>query len=88
MPKSKSRRLPGLISLDELVEYFDTYDLGDHWADLPEAHFDVEIKRKKHLVALDAEVANKIRDVAKSRKTSSTKLINSWLKEKFRKEAC
>jgi len=35
--------------LDDLVEFFDSQDLGDFWEDLLEAKFDVDIKSKKHL---------------------------------------
>ena len=36
-------------SLDELVEFFDTHDLGEHWDQMPEAHFKVNIKTKTHV---------------------------------------
>ena len=81
--KSKSKKLPPSRSLNELVEFFDTHDMGEYWDQMPEAHFDVDIKRRTHLVAIDDEIMSKLNDVAKSKKVPPDKLINSWLKEKL-----
>ena len=85
MAKSKSKSLPSFDSLDDLVEFFDTRDMGEYWDQLPEARFDVNIKRREHLVAIDAEISGKLTEIAQSKKVSSQELINSWLKEKIRK---
>lgn len=85
--KSKSKSLPRFRSLDELVEFFDTHDLGEYWDEMPEAHFEVDIKRRTHLVAIDAKLANKLTQIARARQTSSEELINSWLREKILEQA-
>jgi hypothetical protein len=84
---ARSKALEGALpkNLDELVEFFDTHDMGDYWDQMPEAHFEVEIKKRKHLIAIDEEIANKITAIAKSKKTSSESLVNSWLKENIQK---
>ena len=86
MSKSKSKTLPRFGSLDELVKFFDTHDLGEYWTEMPEAHFEVEIKRKTHLFAIDTELANKLTEIAESREISSEALINVWLKEKIQEQ--
>jgi hypothetical protein len=83
MTKSKPKNLPRFGSLDELVKFFDTHDLGEYWTEMPEAHFEVDIKRKTHLFAIDTELADKLTEIAKNRETSSATLINAWLKEKI-----
>ncbi len=83
MAKSKSKNLPHFRSLDELVKFFDTHDLGEYWDEMPEAHFEVDIKRRTHLFAIDAEVASKLTEIAKSKQISSETLVNTWLKEKI-----
>lgn len=83
MAKSKSKKLPHFGSLDELVEFFDTHDLGEYWEKMPEAHFEVDIKRHTHLIAIDARLAGKLTQIARSKKTTSQGLVNSWLKEKI-----
>ncbi|MFQ5822646.1 MAG: hypothetical protein ACE5JB_01170 [bacterium] len=47
--------MPRFRSLNELVEFLDTQDLGDYYDEMPEAHFEVDIKRRAHLVAIDAD---------------------------------
>jgi len=83
MGKSKAKTLPRSKSLDELVEFFETHDMGEYWDQMPEAHFDIEIKKRTHLVAIDAEVADKLTEIAKSKKIPSEALVNSWLKERL-----
>jgi hypothetical protein len=83
MARTKTKSIPRFRSLDELVEFFDTQDTGDYLKDMPEAKFEVDIKRRTHLFALDAELASKLTEIAKLKRTSSESLINAWLKEKI-----
>jgi hypothetical protein len=85
MAKSKSKSLPPQKSIAELVDFFETHDMGDYWDQMPEAHFDIDIKKRKHLVALEEDIAAKVTEIAKAKKVSSESLINTWLKEKIRK---
>ena len=71
--------------LNTLIEFFETHDMGEYWEQMPEAQFEIDIKKRTHLVAIDEEVADQITAIAKSKKTSSEALINTWLKEKLRK---
>jgi len=87
MAKSKSNKLPDFESLDDLVEFFDNQDLGAYWNQMPEVKFDVDIKRKVHLFAVDADLANRVMEIAKSKHTSSEALINIWLREKILEQA-
>jgi hypothetical protein len=79
---SKSKPLPKFESLDELVEFFDTHDLGEYWDQMPEVHFDVDIKTSKHLVAIDEEIIPRLNEIAKSKRVSSERLINTCLKRR------
>ena len=85
MLKSKFATLPKFKSLDQLIDFFDTHDMGEYWEQMPEASFDIRIKRRRHLVAIDEEIIPKLNEIAKSRRVSSEKLINTWLKEKLSK---
>ena len=85
MAKNKSGKLPKFESLDKLVEFFDTNDTSEYWDEMPEVNFDIDIKRRTHLVALDEEIANRITEIARTKKVSSEKLINTWIKEKLSK---
>ena len=79
-------KLPNFKSLDELVEFFDAHDLGEYLDEMPEEHFDVDIKKKIHLFALDSEIADELTKIAKLRHTSSEMLINTWLKDKIQEK--
>ncbi len=83
MSENKSKNMPHFASLDDLVEFFDTHDLGEYCDGMPEAHFEVDIQRRTHLFALDEELADKLTEIALSRQVPSTELINSWLREKI-----
>jgi hypothetical protein len=85
MAKSKPKKLPKFESLDKLVEFFETNDTSEYWDQMPEVHFDIDIQKRTHLVALDEDVANEVTEIARSKKTSSEALINSWIKEKLSK---
>ncbi|MFQ5886835.1 MAG: CopG family antitoxin [Anaerolineae bacterium] len=79
--------MPHFASLDELVEFFDTHDLGEYWDQMPEVHFEVDIRRRTHLFAIDEELASKLIRIARARQISSEALINSWLREKILEQA-
>lgn len=83
MAKSKAKTLPEFDSTAELVDFFETHDLGDYWEQMPEADFEIKIKRRKHLIALEEDVVAKVTRIAKAKKVSSEALINTWLKEKL-----
>ena len=84
MEKSKTKKLSSFKSLDNLVKFFDTHDMGEYWEEMPKARFDVDIKRRTHLFSLDAELESKLTAIAKSKHVPSEKLINAWLKEKLK----
>jgi len=83
MAENKSKDMPHSTSLNELVEFFDTHDLGEYWDEMPEAHFEVDIKTKTHLFAIDGELATKLNEIARLRQIPSQMLVNSWLREKI-----
>jgi len=83
MAESKLKRLPRFGSLEELVEFFDAHDLGEYWDEMPETHFEVDLKGHTHLVAIDSEVADTIAKIARSKHTSPDVLVDSWLREKI-----
>jgi len=83
MAESKFHETIPSGSLDELVEFFDTHDMGERWEQMPEVDFDVDIKSKKHLVAIDDQLAGELTEIAKSQQTSVESLVDSWLREKI-----
>ncbi len=56
MSENKSLTLPKFTSLDGLVDFLDTHDLGDYLDQLPEAHFDVTLPKTTQLILVDEEM--------------------------------
>lgn len=83
MAGNKTAHLPRLKSLDERVEFFDENDLGDYLEEMPEAHFEVDLRRRVFLTALEPELARKLSEYARKQDISSQTLINLWLSEKL-----
>ncbi|NEQ64664.1 MAG: hypothetical protein F6K21_04000 [Symploca sp. SIO2D2] len=83
MAENKSKKLPQFNSSQELVEFFDTHDLGEYASELPEVHFDVDIKRNHYFVSVDENLMNKLLTVASEQQVSVEMLVDSWLKEKL-----
>ncbi len=81
MAESKSTGLPTFNSIQELVEFFDD-DVGEFWDEMPEAHFDIDRKRKQYLICVDESLMSKLLEIAKLQQVSVEALVNSWLKEK------
>ena len=87
MAGNEAKRLPQLGSLDELVKHFDTHDWGDYIAQMPEAEFKVDLERRVHLVALEADLADRLTEIARTRRTSSEALVNTWVRERVLADA-
>ena len=85
MVKSKEKILPQFNSTNELVDFFNSNDMGDYLGQMPEANFAIKIKIRKHLIELEQDVVTQVSQMAKTKKISSEALINSWLKEHLHK---
>lgn len=83
MAESKSQSFPRWRSLDELVDYFDTHDMGEHLEQMPEVDIEVDIKRRRHLVAIDDDILAEVAKAAKKESVSAEELINAWLRAKL-----
>lgn len=53
MTESKSKKLPKFDSDPELIEFFETHDMGEYESELSEVNFDVDIKQSHYLVSID-----------------------------------
>ena len=84
MSENKSENMPHFASLDDLVEFFDSHDMGDYLDQMSEVHFEVDIKRRTHLLAIDEDIVDKLTEIASSMQVPSEELINSWLREKIK----
>ena len=83
MAENSSEALPPHASPDELVEFFESHDMGDQLEQMPEVEFTVSLKSRRHLVAIDEEVASQLTEIARTQQVSTEALVNLWLKERI-----
>jgi hypothetical protein len=75
------------MSIEEAAEFWDNHDLADYWDLTEEVEFEVNLQRRRYLVAVDPELAEKLAVEAHSRGLSTETLINLWLNEKLQQVA-
>lgn len=81
MAKNRTNQFPKFNTLDQLVDFFDNNDVGDYLAEMPEVDFDISIGDNTHLVAVDKDLSAKVQQMAKAEHTTTSKLINKWVRE-------
>jgi len=79
--------MPEFDSVDALVKFFETHDLGDYLEQMPAVDFDVDIQKRTHLFVIDEELANKVTEIAQAKRVPSETLIEVWLREKVLEQA-
>lgn len=82
MAKNKTKSKPQFDSIEELVAFFETHDLGEYWDQMPDAHFDINIKKRTHIFSLDEDLVEGLTAIARAKRIPSKILINEWLREK------
>lgn len=70
-------------SLQELAEFWDAHDLTDFEEQIREVHFEVDIRSRRHYVAIDPDLITEVRRVARSRGLNVESLINLWLQQRL-----
>lgn len=83
MAESEPQNLPAFTSLDELVEFFDTHDLGDYLEGMPEAQFNVSLQRSIRLIPVDEEIVRRVAEIAKQKQMPPEALVALWLQERI-----
>ncbi len=87
MGENRQGALPPFDSMQALADYFDTNDMGEHLDEMAEVSFEVDIKRRQRLIAIDAELMTQLTNLAKAQHISAELLINTWLQERVGKAA-
>lgn len=87
MKKSKKTAIPDFDTLQEFQRFWDNHDLSNYWDKLKEVSFDVDIKSRRNLVAIEPDLLVKVRREAKAKGVTSESLVNIWLSEKVLKSA-
>lgn len=67
-------------TLNELAAYWDTHDLADVWDRSRPVKADIRLVRRRYLVAIESDVLQSVRQLARRRRISCGMLINRLLR--------
>ncbi len=79
-------KIPDFKSLDEAADYWDTHSFADYFEDTEPVEIEVRLARRKILLEIDRDLSEKLKKIARKKKQSYEKLINSWVREKIMQE--
>jgi hypothetical protein len=85
MAENKARdQIPEqFATIEEAAEFWDSHDLADYWDLTEEVEFEVNLQRRRYLVAVAPELAEKLAAEAHQRGLSTETLVNLWLSERL-----
>ena len=67
----------------ELVDFFDTHDMGEYESQMPEVEFEIDLKRDHYLVSVDGRLMSQLLEAAQGQQVSVELLVDAWLKKKL-----
>jgi hypothetical protein len=74
-PISKAR------TLREIGDFWDSHDATDFEGETCPVEFDVDVQTRRHYVAVEPDLLERLRREAHARGVSAESLINLWLQE-------
>lgn len=83
MAENSEKKLPKFESTEALTNFFEENDMGDYFESMSEVEFDVEVGHRRHFVAVDEDIAEKLSEISKNEHVPSGAIVNSWLREKL-----
>lgn len=70
-------------SYTDIGEFWDICDLADYWDQTEPAEFEVGVLSEMTYYALDRELSEEVRSLARKRGVSADTLLNLWVQEKL-----
>ncbi len=80
-------KIPDFRSLEEAADYWDTHSFADHLEDTEPVEIEVCLEQRRILLEIDHDLSEKLKKIARKKRQSYDKLINSWVREKIMQEA-
>ncbi len=81
MAKNRSSISKGQ-SYREIGEFWETHDLGEHWAETQPVEFAVDVQSEATYYPVELTLSAKLSSIAEQRGVSPETLLNLWLREK------
>ena len=69
-------------SIQEMAEFWDTHDATDFDDQTQEVEFSIDLRARRHYIAIDPDLLVRLRELAASRGLSAGSLANLWLQER------
>ena len=70
-------------TIEDAAEFWDTHDLADYWDLTEEVEFQVHLPRRRYLVPLEPQLAQRVAAEAHKRGLSAETLVNLWLSDRL-----
>ena len=71
-------------TIEEAGAFWDTHDLTDYPDEVEEAEFEVDVQRRRYLVALAPELSERLLAEAQRQGLHTETLVNLWLTDRLR----
>jgi predicted HicB family RNase H-like nuclease len=79
-------KIPDFKTLEESAEYWDAHSFADHIDDTEPVEIEVQLEGHKLVLDIDEELSEKLVEIARKKRQSCKKLVNSWIREKIVQE--
>jgi hypothetical protein len=81
---SDDQTIPEMTSYEQAADFWDTHSLADYWDQTEAAEFDIDATaRRRYLVALDPELLERVRRVARTRGLTTESLVNLFIQQRL-----
>jgi metal-dependent HD superfamily phosphatase/phosphodiesterase len=74
-------------SYEEIGDFWDIHDLANYWDKTKSIEIEIDIQSEVTYYAVDKELSEKIRAIAKQHGVSADTLLNLWVQEKLQEQA-
>ncbi|MBI1926469.1 hypothetical protein HYR99_19775 [Candidatus Poribacteria bacterium] len=71
--------------MEEASQFWDEHTFLDY-KDVEEVHFSVDLRKNCNFFDIDADLAKRIRRIARQQGVSGSQLVNQWLRERLLKD--
>jgi hypothetical protein len=73
-----------MTGYEEMAEFWDTHSLADYWEQTEPAEFEVSPDlHRRYLVAVDSELLERVRRMARRRGVSTESLVNLLIEQRL-----
>jgi len=83
MNKQRQSAISKARSYGQIGEFWDQHDLTEHWDKTRAVDFSIEINSEVTYYALEIELADQVKKIARRRGVAPETLLNLWVQEKL-----